>query len=338
MLEAIEGASQSIRLEVYAFAFDAVGERFVTALSAAARRGVRVTVVLDGWGSVPSGREVAERLRDAGCQVAIHNPLVTLLLGRFSRNHRKVLLVDESVAFLGGINIGDAYGTIGEPDAPHWLDLAVELRGGPVPWLAGRLGGQRRPPPAGQVRVHVAGLRGGRRLRKRYLKAIGGARRSVVIAHAYFLPDLRLVRSLTAAARRGVAVKLILPGRSDVPLARAATRSLYGRLLRAGIDIHEWTQTVLHAKAAVVDRRRVLVGSFNLDPFSLSNLETLVEVDDPSLGEEAAGWMERVTSRSAPVTLDELAARPRLARWALDALGLLVLRFAQRLGRLLALR
>lgn len=338
MLDAIASAERSIRLEVYAFALDRVGERFVEGLGEAARRGVRVKVVLDGWGSAPGGRDVADRLREAGCEVSIHNPLASLLLGRFSRNHRKVLLVDERVAFLGGINIGDEYGTIGDPEAPHWLDLAVELRGEPVAWLSGRLGGARRRAPAGAVRVHVAGLRGGRRLRKRYLKAIGSARGSVFIAHAYFLPDRRLVRSITAAARRGVAVTLVLPGESDVPLARAATRSLYGRLLRAGIEIHEWTRTVLHAKAAVVDRRRVLVGSFNLDPFSLANLETLVEIDDPAAGAEAAAWMERVAAQSAPVTQADLAARPALVRWALDALGLFVLRVAHRIARLLALR
>jgi len=338
MLAAIDAAQSAIRLEVYAFARDGIGQRFIEALAAAARRGVRVVVILDGWGSAADGAEVAARLREAGCEVSIYNPLVALLAGRFRRNHRKILLVDDAVAFIGGINIADEYGHVGERDVPHWLDLALELRGPPVAWLSRRLRDARVPPPRGPVRIHLSDLGGGRRLRGRYLKAIGGARRSVLVAHAYFLPDRRLVRTITAAARRGVSVTLILPGRSDVPLARAATRSLYGQLLRAGVRIHEWTETVLHAKAAVMDGRRLLVGSFNLDPFSLANLEALVEVNDAAVAREGVAWMERLVARTPPVTAEQLAGRSRLVRWALDRLGLAVLRATHRLGRLLALR
>jgi cardiolipin synthase len=338
MLAALAQANYSVRLEVYAFAGDSVGQRFITALSAAARRGVRVTVILDGWGSAGDGSEVAARLRDAGCQVAIYNPLTSLLAGRFRRNHRKILIVDDEVAFLGGINIGDEYGRMGEPQLPHWLDLAVELHGPAVSWLAARLRGGKLRPPRGGVRIHLSGLGGGRRLRRRYVKAIGAARRSVMVANAYFLPDRRLVRSITAAVRRGVQVTLILPGRSDVLLARAASRSLYGRLLRAGVRIHEWTGTVLHAKAAVMDGRRLLIGSFNLDPLSLANLETLVEIEEPQVVADGVAWMERLLAQSREITVEELAARPRLSRWLLDALGLVAMRVAHRVGRLLAMR
>jgi cardiolipin synthase len=338
MLAALALARYTVRLEVYSFARDGVGQRFIAALAAAARRGVRVTVILDGWGSAGDGAEVAAQLRDAGCQVAIYNPLTSLLAGRFRRNHRKILVVDDEVAFLGGINIGDEYGRMGEPDVPHWLDLAVELRGPVVRWLAARLLGARLPPPRGPVRIYLSGLGGGRSLRRRYVKAIGAARRSLVVANAYFLPDRRLVRSITAAARRGVQVTLILPGHSDVPLAQAASRSLYGQLLRAGVRIHEWTSTVLHAKAAVMDGRRLLIGSFNLDPLSLANLETLVELEEPEVAAEGTAWMERLLAQSKEITAQQRAARPRLARWILDALGLAVLRVAHRIGRLLAMR
>jgi cardiolipin synthase len=338
MLEALARARYDVRLEVYSFACDGVGQRFLAALSAAAGRGVRVTVILDGWGSAGSGGEVASRLREAGCQVAIYNPLTSLLAGRFRRNHRKILIVDDEVAFLGGINIGDEYGRMNEPDFPHWLDLAVELRGPAVAWLSLRLRGRKLAPPRGGVRIHLSGLGGGHRLRRRYLKAIGAARTSVVVANAYFLPDRRLVRSITAASRRGVRVTLILPGRSDVPLAQAASRSLYGKLLRAGVRVHEWTSTVLHAKAAVMDGRRLLIGSFNLDPFSLANLETLVEIEEPEVAAEGSAWMERLLAQSKEVKASDLTTRPRLLRWLLDALGLAVLRVAQRLGRLLAMR
>jgi cardiolipin synthase A/B len=338
MLAAIEAAEHDVRLEVYAFAHDEVGGQFIGALGAAARRGVRVAVVLDGWGSIADGWEVTALLRDAGCEVAIYNPLAALLAGHFRRNHRKILLVDDAVAFVGGINIGDAYGRMGEAAAPRWIDLALELRGPVVPWLGTRLRHRRAAAPPGPLRVHLSGLGGGWRLRRRYLKALGGARHSVRIAHAYFLPDQRLVRSITAAARRGVEVTLLLPGVSDVPFARAATRRLYRQLLRAGVRIFEWTETVLHAKVAVTDGRSLLLGSFNLDPFSLANLETLVEVNDAGLAREADAWMDRMLARARSITEREVAAQPRVARWLLDALGLAVLRVAHRIARLLAAR
>lgn len=338
MCAAIERARHNVRLEVYEFAYDDVGQRFIAALAAAAERGVRVSVILDGWGSAADGRQVVARLEGAGCHASIYHPLRSVLAGRFRRNHRKILLVDDEVAFLGGINVADEYGRMGEPNQPHWLDLAVELRGEIVPWLAARLRGERRAPARGAARVYLSDLGGGRRLRRRYLKAVGSARRTLAVAHAYFLPDRRLVRSITAAARRGVRVDLIVPGRSDVPLARAATRSLYGKLLRAGVQIHEWTESVFHAKAAVMDGRRLLIGSFNLDPFSLANLEALVEIEDRQVALDGALWMEELLARSTRVTAEHLAARHRLVRWLLDALGLFALRAAHWIGRLLALR
>jgi cardiolipin synthase len=338
MLDAIARARDTVRLEVYSFAHDAVGHRFVEALTAAARRGVRVAVVLDGWGSAADGAVVSERLSAGGCEVAIYNRLAALLAGRFRRNHRKLLLVDDAVAFLGGINIGLDYGDPANPGGPRWRDLALEIDGPVAAALAARLRGRRSPTPAGPVHVHLSGLGGGRRLRRRYLKAIGAARRSLTIAHAYFLPDQRLVRSITAAARRGVAVTLVLPGRSDVPLAGAASRRLYRRLLRAGVQIREWSETVLHAKAAIADGRRLLLGSFNLDPFSLKNLEALVEVDDVDVARAGEAWMERLVAGSRLITAERLERGSRLQRWALDAVGLWVLRGAHLVARLLGRR
>jgi cardiolipin synthase len=338
MLEAIVRARHTVRLEVYAFALDGVGTRFVAALGAAAARGVRVTVVLDGWGSAADGRDVARLLREAGCTVAIYNPLTALLAGRFRRNHRKLLLVDDELAYVGGINVADEYGSDLAPGVPHWVDVALELRGPVAAAIAARLRGHRPPPPVGPVRVHLSGLGGGRPLRRRYLKAIGAASRSVHVAHAYFLPDRRLVRSITAAARRGVDVHLVMPGRSDVLLAQLATRRLYRQLVRAGVHLHEWSETVLHAKAAVMDGRRLLIGSFNLDPFSLANLETLVEVSDPAVVGQAAAWMAELVARSRPVDPAPLLARPRLRDRVLDLAGLVALRGANRIARLLALR
>ena len=296
MLLAIARAQRSVHLEVYAFAPSGVGARFVEALGQAAGRGVRVQVVIDGWGSARGGRAVAAALREAGCAVRIYNRLLAMLVGRFGRNHRKILLVDDEVAFLGGINIGDE--NVGEGVRLGWADLALEIRG---PQCA-RLGQMIRREPQTSVdsslRIYLSGLGGGWRLRRRYLKAFASARQRIHVAHGYFLPDRGVVRAITAAARRGVQVRLLLAGRSDVPFARAATRSLYRRLLAAGVHIHEWSGSVLHAKVATVDGRRLLVGSFNLDPFSLANLEALVEVADTRGRRRRERRGSRTTSRA----------------------------------------
>jgi cardiolipin synthase len=334
MLSAIAHARRSVDLEVYAFAPSGVGARFVEALGQAARRGVAVRVVIDGWGSARRGRAVANSLRDAGCVVRIYHRLLALLVGRFGRNHRKILLVDDEIAFLGGINIGDE--NLDEGARPGWADLALAVRG---PQCA-RLGGMIRRQPLGPVnsalRIYLCGLGGGWRLRRRYIETFANARERIHVAHGYFLPDRGVVRAITTAARRGVQVRLLLAGRSNIPFARAAARSLYRRLLAAGVVIHEWNDSVLHAKVATADGHRLLLGSFNLDAFSLANLEALIEVNDNGVVKQAEAWIQHHMESSRTIT--SLEANSRVRRWVLDPLGRLVARFADAISRVIASR
>jgi len=334
MLAAIEAAQDAVHLEVYAFALDRTGERFAEALAAAARRGVRVRVVVDGVGSALDGRALAVQLESAGAQVRIYNPLRMLLLGRFRRNHRKVLVVDGEVAFVGGVNIGDEYAAPLADGGGAWADLVAEVRGPACAGLEARLG-RGHPPPRGPVRIWLSGIGGGWPLRRRYLKSIGAARRTVSIAHGYFLPDRRLVRTITAAARRRVEVTLLLPGVSDIPFARQAAARLYGRLLRAGVRIYEWERSVLHAKAAAMDGERLLLGSFNLDPLSLANLETLLEAHEAGAAREGETWIARHLALARPVLREEVEGRSLAQRWLLDLLGLWAARAARWVGWLL---
>jgi cardiolipin synthase A/B len=334
MLLAIAGAQRTVHLEVYAFAFAGVGERFIAALSAAVERGVKVRVVLDGWGSARDGRRIASILRDAGCSVTIHNRLVALLIGRLGRNHRKLLLVDDAIAFLGGINIGDE--NLDDGERLGWADLALEIRGEQCAMVRRLVHDQGQTSVAGSLRVHLTGLGGGWRLRRRYLEAFKRATERIHVAHGYFLPDAAVVRSLVAAARRGVQVHLLLAGRSDVPLTLMATRSLYRRLLAAGVWIHEWTDSILHAKVATVDGRLLLVGSFNLDPFSLVNLESLVEVEDPIVVRQGETWIQDHLARSTLMTTDGVSTRWQI--WFLGPLGRIVARVADAVSRLIARR
>lgn len=335
MLEAIESATRRVHLEVYAFEREGVGTRFLAALAEAAGRGVEVKVVVDGWGTVGHSGPIRATLRAAGAKVRIYNPLTSLLSGRAWRNHRKILLVDDRVAFLGGINIGDAY--VSEEGRPGWADLALELRGPLCAQLGARLDAGASHLVSGPVSVFLSGFGGGSRLRQRYLTALQQAKREVVLAHAYFLPDIGFMRALKRAARRGVSVTLLLAGRSDVPFAHAATMRLYRTLLKGGVHIHEWMDSTLHAKAAVVDGQRLLVGSFNLDPLSLVNLETLVEVEDAGVAAQASAWLTRHLSRSRRVGLED-CARTGLQRWLLDVVGLVVARFSERFASFIGRR
>jgi linoleoyl-CoA desaturase len=334
MLLAIAGAQRSVDMEVYAFARSGVGASFVDALTLAASRGVAVRVLIDGWGSARGGRAVAAALRDAGCTVRIYHRLLALLLGRFGRNHRKVLLVDDEVAFLGGINIGDE--NVGEGVRLGWADLALEIRGPQCARLGQMIRREPRRSVDSSLRIYVCGLGGGWRLRRQYIKAFASARERIDVAHGYFLPDLGIVRAITAAARRGVQVRLLLAGRSDIPFARTATRSLYRRLLAVGVCIHEWTGSVLHAKVATIDGRRLLVGSFNLDPFSLANQEALVEVADARVVKQGEAWIQDHFARSRSMTSAE--ASLRLQRWLLDPLGRLIAWLTDTMVRVIARR
>ncbi len=313
MLEAIEAARSEILLEVYTFTLGTVGGRFAAALGRAVQRGVRVRIVIDGWGSAPHAGAVAARLRAAGCEVEIFNPMSRLLLGRLRRNHRKMLAIDGVLAIVGGINVADEYLAAGGLPAP-WADLAVAVRGRAAAWLQRRGRGERGHSPAGPVRFWLSGLGGGWRLRRRYVKAIGGARVHLLLAHAYFLPDRHLVRSITAAARRGVRVQIVLPARSDVLLSHAAARRHYRRLLAAGVEVYEWPLSMLHAKIAVVDGLRLLIGSFNLDPLSLANLEALAEVEDRRAAAEGERWVRARIAESQRIP-PGWAAEGGIAGW-----------------------
>jgi cardiolipin synthase len=300
---------------------------------------VRVRVVIDAWGSAPGTSEVEASLAAAGCEVEVWGSVLGVLAGRLRRNHRKILAVDGEVAFVGGLNVADEYGL---PDPPPgetpWADLAIEIRGPAAAWLQDRARRERGRSPRGPVRVWLSGIGGGGRLRRRYLKSFGGARSRILAAHAYFLPDRHLVRSIAAAARRGVSVRLVLAGRSDVALATPATRRLYRKLLRAGVEIAEWKRSVLHAKAAAIDGERLLVGSFNLDPFSLANLEALAEVELPDVAAAGERWIAARFAEGERITLAGIGEGSWLERLAVERLGPVIARAAHAIGRWISRR
>lgn len=315
MLEAIASARSHICLETYIFRADATGIRIAEALMERARAGVEVSVIVDAWGSpLPAG--FLRRLQRAGVRVLLYNPvriswraLQTRFARFWRRDHRKILVVDRRIGFTGGLNIGDDYAseTMG---GWGWRDTHLRIEGPAVAELLyiflrtwRNEGGEpldedryrnegRRPDP--KVRVIASDLRRDRlMIRDAYLDAIHGAKRRLWITSAYFLPSGKLLRAIKAAARRGVDVRLLLAGTTDVPPARYAAQNFYARLLKAGVRIFEWNGSVLHAKTALADDRWSTVGSTNLDTMSLRmNLEVNAIVEDRAFNEALARLFE----------------------------------------------
>jgi len=321
MLAAIAGARDSVRLETYIFKAGGPGDRFRDALQAAAARGVRVRALVDGFGSNDLPRDYWDDLRAAGGEAAFFNPISLRRL--VIRDHRKLLVVDEQDAFVGGFNIAPEYE--GDGVTRGWRDLGLVVSGSPARSLAATFDVMW----AHREFHHPRGTRLRRSRLRRSLREYGSAEvmasgpglgrnafraslmRSLREAHdvslmaAYFLPGFRLRRLLARVARRGGRVRLLLAGQSDLAITQAAARSLYPALLRAGIAIAEFQPQILHAKLALVDAA-AFAGSSNLDARSLGiNYEIMVRIDDSAFAAEGRALFDADWARSRPIVARE---------------------------------
>jgi cardiolipin synthase len=318
MLPAIAAAKHTIRFEMYIFRADESGERFRAAFVGAAKRGVRVQLLLDALGAGGLASDYWAELTQHGGEVRIFNPLT--VRGFLFRNHRKQLLIDDRVVFIGGFNIANEYR--GDGVTQGWRDLGWEVHRAEVisPLTAAfdgmfrvydlkhRLLQRIRRPLRRRARVgaHGPALLGGPRVLRdafatNLIHALKRAK-NVQLISGYFVPNHRLRRALRRVARRGGTVQILLAGKSDVPIAQTAARALYGSLLRAGIKIYEYQPQILHAKLAVVDHA-VYVGSANLDIRSFGiNYELMVRLDSPQLAAEAREIFAADLGRSVEIT------------------------------------
>ncbi|NML27750.1 cardiolipin synthase ClsB [Zoogloea dura] len=293
LVEEINRATTEIFLETYIFASDDIGRTVSEALQRAARRGVTVRLIVDGFGGRDFVAHLMEPLTEAGVHVLIYRrEVATLSLRRhrLRRLHRKLAVIDGRVAFVGGINIISDY-EAPALDAPR-QDYTVRIEGpllapihssawhvwGLVSWASFRrrlrLLGKVHPQalPVGDTEAAFVirdNIRHRRDIEDAYLLGIAAARREIILANAYFLPGRRFRQALLAAARRGVRITLLVQGLADHPLQQLATRAIYDSLLSAGIRIIEYHRSYLHAKVAVIDEHWATVGSSNIDPFSL---------------------------------------------------------------------
>lgn len=362
MVEAMDAAQHEVLLETYIFDFAGAGADVAHALMRAATRGVLVRVVVDGVGTGQLPDAWATQFEQAGVQVRVFAPAVGLgfwLPSRWRRLHRKLCVVDNTVAFCGGINILDDYldphvqgllkaprldyavslqgplvGAVRTTMAQLWsrIEAVRELRSQDLGSALDALRGAKQSlhlPARGEIQLVLRdNVRHRTHIERTYRKAIGAARHDIIVANAYFFPSLRLRRALVMAARRGVRVRLLLQGKYEYFLPYRAARQMYGQLMTAGVEIYEYHASFLHAKVAVVDGKWLTVGSSNLDPFSLMLArEANVVAHDPpmalALQASLVDAMERSADLVDPHTYLSRGWRERMV----DAFASAVLRF-----------
>ncbi len=333
MLAAIEHAKDRVALETYIYAEGDVGTKFTNALEAAARRGVRVHIVLDSVGSKKMSDDDGKRLEAAGAQIRWVNPLVSFQIEEVNyRTHRKALIVDGDVAFVGGMGIADQWAH-DEKDFPMWRDTMVEMHGPAVDdveaafnqnWIV--VAGEVEPeveaasaPPTGPGRsivVWSSPQTGVNELKILYLLAIAAARHSIDIESPYLIVDESSRWSLEEARRRGVRVRLLVEGdKTDARTVKYASRSDYEWMLEDGVEIAEYQPTMLHTKAMVVDGVLSIVGSANFDNRSLElNDELNVAVFDRGLAARLTQDFDADLGKAKKLDLESWRSRPLTER------------------------
>jgi cardiolipin synthase len=311
MLEAIAAARRQVLLEMFWFGSDRAGRRFAAALLAARERGVEVGLLYDAVGSRDTDPSLFGELRSGGCTVVEFGPLIPWRAhfrpeGLTRRDHRKILVVDGEIGFTGGINVADEW-LPKEEGGGGWRDDMLRVEG---PVVRGLVAMQRSAwrraggPPLGAApgyergpRLHVTDqmvrvlgesyFRNRRQISQAYIAELEHAKERAWVQNAYFVPDRRVRRAFRRAAQRGVDVRVIVPGVSDVELVRVASKATWASLLSRGVRLFEYQRGVLHSKSAVIDGRWSTVGTFNLDYLSLrSNLEVNIAVLDARFGEQ----------------------------------------------------
>ncbi|HKO56836.1 MAG TPA: cardiolipin synthase [Thermoanaerobaculia bacterium] len=330
MLAAIRAARKTINLEFYIYWDGEIGRTFAEALAERARAGVAVKVILDAVGSSTMSARLIDFLRRNGIDLEWYHPLRWYTLSRFNhRTHRKVLVVDGTVGFSGGVGIADEW--LGDADSKnHWRDTVARVEGPVVTqmqfafmdnWVKSRgelLTGLDYFPAIEPRGAHLAQViksspsEGSSTVKLLYIVSIVSAQKTIWISNAYFVPDRDTIRALEGAVRRGVDVRVIVPGEeTDVPIVRQASRLHYELLLRRGIRIFEYQPTMMHAKTMVVDGVWTTIGSSNFDDRSFRlNDEVNVNVYDAAIAAQMESMFQEDLARSREVTQAKWFRRP----------------------------
>ena len=330
MLAAIRGAKKSITFETYIYWSGQVGKEFADALSERARSGVKVHVLIDWVGSQKMDKDLLEEMRQAGVEIQKYHPLAWYMLDKLNnRTHRKLLVTDGRIGFTGGVGIADNWsGHAQDPD--HWRDTHFRVEGPAVAQMQAAFidnwakvsgavlsGPEYFPPvePAGEQLAqlfHSSASGGSESIHLMYLLSIAAAKQSIDLSMAYFVPDELAMDALIAAIKRGVKVRVIMPGHNtDATLVRRASRAMWGPLLRAGGEIYEYQPTMFHCKVLVVDGVWTSVGSTNFDNRSFRlNDEANLNIYDRAFAQRQVADFEADLRKSRRITLEEWQSRP----------------------------
>ena len=343
MLVAIRGARHTINFESYIYWSGDIGRSFADALAERAKAGVQVRVLLDWLGSQKIDDKLLAEMRDAGVEIFLFHPLAWYDIARVNnRTHRKLLVVDGRIGFTGGVGVADKWQGHGQ-DADHWRDSHYRAEGPVVAqmqatfidnWtkVSGKVmhGPDYLPDvaPLADTRAQMFSSSpdgGAESMQLMYLLVIAAATRSIDLASAYFVPDDLTSDALVAAMKRGVRLRVVLPGPIiDTDLVRRASRSTWGPLLEAGAEIYEYQPTMYHCKVMIVDGLLVSVGSTNFDPRSFRlNDEANLNVYDRAFAARQERVFEQDLTRSKRVTLADWEGRPWHEKLMEHAAGLL---------------
>jgi cardiolipin synthase len=334
-LAAISAAEHSINLEAYIFHPGEITERFVRALAARARAGVKVNLVLDAIGNMRTPKKFVSSLEAAGGKVAWYNGSKWYKLPRFNhRTHRELLVIDGRIGFIGGAGIADQWWN-GSKGKPTWRDTVVKVEGDAVAHLQATFAenflegcgkvltspgyfATRSAHGEGPILVINSTPSGGGATRSRMLFQVllASAKKSIHINTPYFLPDKSMRDELVRAVRRGVEVKIIVPGKkSDIWLTRNSSRLAYGKLLKAGANIYEYQPSMIHAKVLLIDGCWAVVGSTNFDNRSFGlNDEVNLAACETELCERLEQDFQRDLQHSENISYEQWRHRPVLER------------------------
>jgi cardiolipin synthase len=343
MLDAIGSAKKTISFETYIYWSGRIGRAFADALCERARAGVRVHVLLDWVGSAKMDPGMIDEMKKCGVEVErYHEPAWYNLTRMNNRTHRKVLVVDGAVGFTGGVGIADHW-TGDAQDKEHWRDSHFRIEG-PVAaefqavfldnWMkaTGRVLHSADYFPkienGGTVRAQMfssSPTGGSESMHLMYMLSIASATRSILLSGSYFVPDEQAIKALVDAARRGVRIRIITPGEHiDTEVVRRASRARWGRLLEAGIEIHEYRPTMFHCKVMIIDGFLVSTGSTNFDNRSFRlNDEANLNIYDAAFAAEMTKVFERDLAQSRRITLEHWQERPVMEKMVEHTMSLI---------------
>lgn len=316
-------SKSEIHIQTYIFDYDSTGKRIIAALKIAASKNVKIYILIDGFGSLSFPTEIINQLSKIGIELRIFSPFFSansLYIGR--RLHHKIIVSDAKTALIGGINIAEKYH--GTEKTPPWLDYAVEINDENIAESLQKLCGDmyfknriiRRKKIISLFENNAVNsisvlqndwLKRKNEIFKTYINKISTAEKEIVIVSSYFLPGKRLINALKKASQKGVKIKLILSGISDVPMSRLACCHLYSKLLRYNIELYEWKKSVLHGKIAVIDSNWTTIGSFNLNNLSsFASIEMNVAIDSEDFANNYLLHLNEIITQCNSITPETL--------------------------------